>query len=386
MIIAIDGYEANVKERVGIGRYAYEILKHMYEGVMRRETRDKNECKNTFRIYLPSAPLPDMPPETPWWQYRVISPKRFWTFFRLPIALASDFPRADVVFSPTHYIPRFTRLRRVMSIMDLSYLHYRELFRSKDLHQLVHWTAYSVARAAKIMTISEFTKNAIIKAYGVPEERVVVTYPGLSMDSRIESQKSKVIDTYNISSHYILSVGTLQPRKNYVRLIEAFSRFLTSNKQRFGAIDLVIVGKKGWLYDEILAAPSRFGVADRVKFLSFVPDQELAVLYKNALCFALPSLYEGFGLPALEAMAYSVPVVISDVSSLPEIAGKAGIYVDPNDVEVIVKGLLTAVRQRNLIQGKVRIRAGLEQVKKFTWENAARKTLAILEEVGRSNS
>lgn len=382
MIIAIDGYEANEKERVGIGRYAYEILKHMY--FIRSHLASSQGV--TFRIYLPSDPLIDMPKETQWWQYRVISPKRFWTFFRLPLALLTDRPRADVVFSPTHYIPRFTRIPRVMSIMDLSYFHFRKLFRPKDHYQLVHWTAYSVAHATKIITISEFTKNAIIKAYGVVKKHVVVTYPGVTMVSKVESLKSKVTEKYHISKNYILSVGTLQPRKNYVRLIEAFSKFLTSNKQRFGLIDLVIVGKKGWLYEEILAAPSRFGVADRVKFLNFVPDQELAVLFKNSLCFVMTSLYEGFGLPALEAMAYSVPVVVSDVSSLPEIAGKAGIYVDPNDVVSITKGLLSAVRQRNLIQGKVRIRAGLEQVNKFTWENAARKTLVILEEVGRGNS
>lgn len=377
MIIAIDGYEANVKERVGIGRYGYEIVRHLYYG----------RASHEFRIYLPSEPLFDMPKETSWWQYRVLQPKKLWTLFRLPLALASDTPRAQVVFSPTHYVPRFTRVPRVMSIMDVSYLSYPELFRPQDLYQLTHWTAYSVAHAKKILTISEFSRDAIIKAYGVPPERVVVTYPGLTNHkSQITMTKQNITHKYHLADHYILSVGTLQPRKNYVRLIEAFSKFLTSNKQRFGVIDLVIVGKKGWLYDEILTAPSRFGVADRVKFLNFVPDQELAVLYKNPLCFVIPSLYEGFGLPALEAMAYSVPVVISDVSSLPEIAGKAGIYVDPNDVGAIAKGLLTAVRQRNLIQGKVRIRAGLEQVKKFTWENAARKTLVILEEVGRGNS
>ncbi len=374
MIIAIDGYEANEKERVGIGRYAFEILRYLYL---------LNLVHHSYRIYLPSAPLSDMPPETPWWRYRVISPKRFWTFFRLPLALATDQPKADVVFSPTHYIPRFTNTPRVMSIMDLSYLHYRELFRPKDLHQLVHWTAYGVARAAKIMTISEFTKNAIIKAYGVPSNKVVVTYPGLSNHkSQITMTKQNLTRKYHLSDHYILSVGTLQPRKNYVRLIEAFSKFLKENKQKFGSIDLVIVGKRGWIYEDILAAPARYGVAGRVKFLDFVPDQELAVLYKNALCFVTASLYEGFGLPALEAMAYSVPVVVSGVSSLPEIVGKAGIYVDPNDTTSIAEGLLTAVRQRNFIQGKVRIRAGLEQVNKFTWENAAKKTLEVLEEVG----
>lgn len=192
---------------------------------------------------------------------------------------------------------------------------------------------------------------------------------------------SNVWERYGIQKHYILSVGTLQPRKNYVRLIEAFSRFLTLNKQKFGSIDLVIVGKKGWLFEEILAAPKKYGVTDRVKFLDFVPDEELAALYEHALCFALPSLYEGFGLPVLEAMARKVSVVVSRVSSLPEIAGDAAVYVDPESVESIAHGLLTAVRQRNLMQGRRRVQKGLAQVKKFTWEAAAKQTLKVLEDV-----
>ena len=383
MIIAIDGYEANVKERVGIGRYAYEILKHMFEEVKSRKSKVESEDKINFRIYLPSVPLPDMPKETDWWQYRILQPKKLWTLFRLPLALSADQPRADVVFSPTHYIPRFTRLRRVMSIMDVSYLHYPELFRTGDLYQLTHWTAYAAFHAERILTISEFSKNAIIKAYGLAPEKVVVTYPGLSMESKVKSEKSKVIEKYHVSKNYILSVGTLQPRKNYVRLIEAFAKFLKANKQRFGEIDLVIVGKKGWLYEEIFAAPAKFGIASRVKFLDFVPDETLASFYENALCFALPSLYEGFGLPVLEAMARKVPVVVSRISSLPEIAEKAAVYVNPDDTESITRGLLSAVRDRNLMQGRWRVKKGLEQVNKFTWENAAKKTLEVLEEVGR---
>lgn len=379
MIIAIDGYEANVKERVGIGRYAFEILKHIY--YIRSDLAGSQGP--TFRIYLPSDPLSDMPKEASWWQYYVISPKRLWTFFRLPLALALDRPKADVMFSPTHYVPRFTRVPRVMSIMDVSYIHYPRLFRRDDLYQLTKWTAYSAAHVSRILTISEFSKNAIINGYGVPPGKVVVTYPGLTMNEKGKRKTEINIEKYKISPHYILSVGTLQPRKNYVRLIEAFSKFLALNRQKFRNIDLVIVGKKGWLYDDILAAPVRFGVAKQVKFLDFVPDDDLNTLYKHALCFALPSLYEGFGLPVAEAMTKKIPVVVSRVSSLPEITGKAGIYVDPQDSDTIAKGLLAAVRERNLKQGRWRIQKGLEQVRSFTWEHAAKKTLEVLEDVGR---
>jgi len=386
MIIAIDGYEANISHRVGIGRYAFEIINNIYKAVS-CQLSAVSQKDLIFRIYIPSQPLSDMPKETDWWHYTVASPKQFWTFIGLPARLFLDTPKADVVFSPTHYIPRFTDIPRVMSIMDCSYLVYPKLFKVKDLHQLVAWTRYSVHHTKGILTISEFSRNAIIKAYNVNPKMVNMTYPGVSMESKVipikSGQKSKEFEKYNISKYYILSVGTIQPRKNYERLIEAFSIFLKLNKQRFGNIDLVIVGKKGWLYEAIVNAPKRFGVEKQVKFLDFVPDSDLRILYQNALCFALPSLYEGFGLPVLEAMAHRCPVVISDVSSLPEIAGKAGVYVKPTSIESIAKGLLAAVRERNLKQGKWRIEKGLEQVKKFTWEKAAKKTLEVLIEVGK---
>lgn len=367
MNIGIDGYEANIVWRVGVGRIAHETIKSMYVLL-------KNDSRRTVNVivFLPSPPLPDMPPETDFWTYRVVSPRRLWTFVGLPLAMRKE--HLDVMFSPTHYIPRFTTVPRVMSIMDLSYLKFPQLFKPKDLYQLTRWTAYSVSHAKKIFTISEASKNDIIKEYHVPGDRIVVTYPGFTMTE--ESIRSR-----QVPKNYILSVGTLQPRKNYVRLTEAFSLFLKENRQKFGDLKLVIIGKKGWLYEDILAAPTKFGVADRVQFLDFVPDTELPTFYKHALCFALPSLYEGFGLPVLEAMAYKCPVVVSNVSSLPEIAGKAGIYVDAENAEDIAKGLLTAVRQRNLIQGKNRINAGLSQTKKFTWEKAARQTLKVLENI-----
>jgi len=378
MFIAIDGYEANVGNRVGIGRYAYDILTNMYTISVQNRTKELN-----FRIYLPSNPRNDMPPQSDWWKYVVCHPSNLWTFIGLPLALISENPRSDVIFSPTHYIPRFVSTPRVMSIMDTSYLEFPQMFRRRDLYKLTYWTRYAIEHAKRIFTISEFSKNAIMKAYTLPSQKVIVTYPGLSMSTRLANQAARnIFQTYGISKHYILSVGTIQPRKNYVHLMEAFAKFLTANKQKFGEIQLVIVGKKGWLYDKILEAPSHLGLKGKVKFLHSVPDGDLPQLYQNALCFALPSLYEGFGLPVLEAMAYKCPVVVSNVSSLPEIAGSAGIYVNPQDVDSIAQGLLSAVRQRNLIQGRTRIQKGLTQVKRFTWETAAKKTLEVLTEVG----
>lgn len=379
MLIAIDGYEANEPKRVGIGRYAYEIIKHIY-----LELRTQNSVTRTleFRIYLPGVPGADMPQETEWWRYKVIGPKKLWTFFGLPLHLSTDEPRPSVVFSPTHYIPRFTNIPRVMSIMDLSYLEFPELFKTKDLYQLVNWTKYSVAHAARILTISEFSKNAILKVYDTDKNKVTVTYPGLVELRTQNSMTKNIYIKYQLGKNYVLAVGTLQPRKNYERLIAAFAQVQGGLKQKFGMIELVIVGKKGWLYEDILAAPEKYGVAGKVKFLDFVPDEDLPGLYNQALCFVMPSLYEGFGLPVLEAMANKCPVVVSKVSSLPEIAGKGAVYIDPNDVESITKGILTAVQQRNLMQGKWRIKAGLSQVEKFSWETAAKKTLEVLEKIG----
>ncbi|MBP9814429.1 glycosyltransferase family 4 protein [Candidatus Woesebacteria bacterium] len=373
MILAIDGYEANVASRVGIGRFAYELLVRIEKAV-----REGKTSFSSVRVYLPNAPLPDMPKASRAWEYRVLSPKQFWTIFRLPIALRRDKPFADVVFSPTHYVPRFVPIPRVMAIMDTSYLLYPELFRPADLHKLVHWTAYSAGVASRIITISEYSKRAIIKAYNVANNQVQVVYPGLvQTSSKLTAMKDDVTKKYDISSRFILSVGTLQPRKNFTKLIEAFSQI--SDKE----IDLVIVGKKGWLYEEILQAPKTYGVEGRVKFLEFVPDEDLPALYTQAQCFVLPSLYEGFGLPVLEAMAHSCPVVTSNVSSLPEIAGDAALYIDPENLQSITDGIVLALSQKGTEKEKKRIAEGLKRVKLFTWDKAATDVISLLEQVGK---
>lgn len=373
MILAIDGYEANAGVRVGIGRYAFELINRFAAMQASGDTPF-----DEIRVYLPEEKRTHMPPETARFRYRVCRPKQLWTFVGFPLALRTDAPRVDVVFSPTHYIPRFVTVPRVMAVMDVSYLRYPELFRPQDLHKLVHWTAYSVRHAAAVVTISEFSKNAIIQAYQVAPDRVTVAYPALPDSVRKQHMGTRT-QTAALPKRYILSVGTLQPRKNFSRLIEAFSRL--QDKE----LELLIVGKKGWLYDEILSSPKKFGVEGRVRFLDFVPDEDLPGLYDHAECFALPSLYEGFGLPVLEAMAHGVPVVVSNTSSLPEIAGDAGVYVEPEDVSSIVSGLQRVLSEKGSVRA-ARIARGKARVGAFTWDAAAKRVMDVLVQVGKKGS
>ncbi len=372
MIIAIDGYEANQTRRVGIGEYAYQTLVNLYTQVQKKTTIN-------VRVYLPESPLPDMPKESIRWNYLKKTPKKLWTFGALPAGLMTTFPKADIVFSPTHYIPRFVTIPRVMSIMDLSFLSYPELFKKKDYYQLVNWTEYSVKHARAVFTISEFSRNAIIKQYSYDPERVFVTYPGLTLDKSMRTSVN-IEKKYSLNRPFILSVGTIQPRKNFEKLIEAFSQL--KKKKEYTNLDLVIVGKKGWLFEPILAAPEKFNIKESVHFLDFVPDEDLPSLYKQAECFVLPSLYEGFGLPVLEAMANSCMVVVSKVSSLPEIAGDVGIYVEPDSVESIAGGIEQVFEEKRTKKKEKRIELGLKRVKMFSWEKAAEQTLDILEKVG----
>jgi glycosyltransferase involved in cell wall biosynthesis len=375
MIIGIDGNEANVEKRVGIGEYAFQLLWQL-------ERRKSQEVRHTFMIYLKDKPLSHLPAESKQWQYRVFGPKKLWTQWRLPLDLYTHFPRPDVFFSPTHYAPRFSPVPTVVSIMDLSYLRFPELFAKKDLVQLKQWTDYSVRKATKILTISNASKNDIINAYGVDPSCVVVTHLGIkttiSLTPHIYSM-NELRMKYGVSDQFILFVGTLQPRKNITRLIEAFHRVITSSNQE-DKLQLIIVGKRGWLYDEILAKPKELGIEDRVKFLENVNDEELHLFYKHALCYVLPSLYEGFGLPVLEAMQQGCPVITSNVSSLPEAGGDAALYVNPEDVSDItkkIKDVITDEKLRKQLREK-----GFEQVKKFSWEKTAQETLKVLEEVG----
>ena len=383
MIIGIDGNEANIEKRVGIGRYAFEILRRFAE---KAETSKKFK----FIVYLKSKPLFHMPIISENWKYRILKPGKLWTQWRLPLDLFTSGDMPDVFFTPSHYAPRISPVPTVVSVMDLSYIYFPELFEKNDLYQLQNWTSYSVRRAKKVITISNSSKNDIIKEYKLNPDKIVVTYLSTSRDmgkaNLTNQQMNNILKKYNVSTNFILFVGTLQPRKNIVRLIEAFSIVLKNSQidaKKVEKLHLVIIGKKGWLYDEILSAPKEYDVENKVKFLENVDDTDLEVFYKSARCFILPSLYEGFGLPVLEAMQGECPVITSNVSSLPEAGGDAVLYVDPEDPADIAQKIETLITDEKL--RKELIAKGRRQIKKFSWDRAALETLKVLEEVGGRN-
>lgn len=375
MKIGVNGYEAVIPRfgydkntglplRVGSAEFAFRLIKEFA----------KNNDHNFF-IYTPVEPSKDLPRETNSFKYIVFKSKKLWTMLGLSKKIYKDKNNLDVFFSPTHYLPLFSVVPSVVSIFDLSYLKYPELFKKKDLYQLKIWGRYSIKRAKAVITISESSKNAIIEEYKLASDKVHVVYPGIKeLINNREINMTDLQKKYGIKKNFILFVGTIQPRKNIARMVEAISQI--------PELELIVVGKKGWQYEGILDSPRKFGVENRVKFLEFVPDEELSELYKNAICFVLPSLYEGFGLPILEAMKYGCPVVTSNTSSLPEAGGDAALYFDPEDSSDIsekIKNLLSDDKLREDM-----IEKGYKQAKKFSWEKAAKETLHVLKEVANA--
>jgi len=379
MIIGIDGNEANVTKRVGISEVAFQLLHQFasFEFVKKKGIQ--------FVVYLKDKPLEGMPKESDNLHYRILKPGKLWTQWRLPLDLFLHHPRPDVFFSVTHYAPRLSPVPTVVSVMDVAYIKFPELFNQSDLYQLRNWTAYSVKNAKKVLTISDSSRDDIIKAYKVRNENVITIYPGIKNLTTLEPHvfgMNQLKSKYHISDQFILFVGTLQPRKNIVRLIEAFSK-LGNREQGTGNsnLNLVIIGRRGWQYEEILAAPKKFGVEDTVKFLENVPDEDLEVFYQHAICYVLPSLYEGFGLPVVEAMQRGCPVITSNVSSLPEAGGDAALYVDPENVDDIADKIQKVVSDKKLREEL--IEKGKKQVTKFSWEKAAKETLDVLQQVAK---
>ncbi len=368
MRIWIDGYEANAPQRLGSSQFAFNLIKYL----------EKIDSRNDYTILLPEPPTVEMPKERVGWGYKILKPKRLWTRIALPWALATTKVKPDIFFSPTHYIPQFTKVKRIVSVFDLAFLHFEGMFQKNDLWKLNNWTKYSVENAVQIITISKFSQEDIHKNYGIDNKKITVAYPGYDDKIFKKTDKNKVteiLERYNISGNYIIYIGTIQPRKNLIRLMEAIAKI--------PELKLVIVGKttglgqQGWKYEEILRKPKELKVEDRVIFTGYIPTEDMPSLISGAKAFVLVSLWEGFGIPVLEAMACGTPVITSNVSSLPEVVGSAGLLVDPKSVDQIEQAIRTIVFDVKLRDKKSRM--GLQQVKKFSWEKMAKIILKTFE-------
>lgn len=361
MNIGVDGNEANVKNRVGSGQYALAMI------------REFSKVKNhQFAVYLKEKPLPDLPKETDTFKYKIFGPKKLWTQFALPRELTFG-KKPDIFLTLGHYGPRFSRVPYVATIFDLSYLHYPKLFNKDDLYQLTNWSRYSIKKSKHILAISSATKADIVKSYDVNASKITVTHMGYNQGLFNPQTKVKVEKTkakYKIDGEYIIFAGTLQPRKNIKRLIEAFGQIK-------GEAKLVIVGKKGWMYSDIFEKVKELKLQSKIIFTDFVPEEDLSALISGAKVYVLPSLYEGFGIPVIEAQACGTPVVVSNTSSLPEVVGNSGIKVDPNSTKSVKDGIEKLLNNPTIRADLVK--KGFKNAHSFSWQKCAQETLKVVE-------
>ena len=313
------------------------------------------------------------------WKPTRLSPRwlaRLWHRAHIPVPVEIFVGGVDL-YHATDFVlpPTLPCTKALLTVHDLSYVRVPEAASPGLKAYLDRVVPASVARADFVVADSQATKDDLIDLYRVSESKVSVLLSGV--DSRFRREKdAKVLLTtrtrYKIGmSPYIFSVGTVQPRKNYGRLIQALALLRVSGYD----IDLVIAGGRGWLEDPIYATINTTGMQDHVHFIGFADEADLPALYSAAYCCALPSLYEGFGLPILEAMACGTPVITSNISSLPEVAGDAAITVDPYNLDAITDAIKHLLDDTSLYQAYVQ--KGYERAKQFTWDNSARQLREI---------
>ena len=372
MKIAININELTLKQNTGVKVYTREIVRALgqvdkeneYILYCRRDTKFCVPTNNNFKLKTSKSSLP------------------FWTYTKFPREIKKDKP--DVLFMPiqsTPFLKKPKGIKLVITVHDLAFLLFPKHFTFKDRFLLNFHTKRAVQMADRIVVPSKATKNDIIKFYGVDGNKIKVIYHGVGT-------RQCLVPTVMVNNPYILFVGSIQPRKNIVGLIEAFEKiknppnplFQRGNKipplkKGVRGIKLIIAGAKGWLSDEIYKKAKESKFSDDIIFKGSVSDDELDDLYKNAAIFVLPSLYEGFGLPVLEAMSYGIPCVISDNSSLSEIAGDSALLVDaynPNDIAEKINVLLNDEKLRRDLSHR-----GVENAGKFSWIKAAEKTVEV---------
>ncbi len=302
-----------------------------------------------------------------------------WEFFLLPRSLRKR--GVDLFHGPAFMAPPFQRgFRSIATIHDLVAFHHPKTIPTKYAFYMRFLISLMIRKASGIITDTEVIRREIIDVFHVDENKVYavpIAVSDLFRPIRDPERIRKVKDQFGIRGRYFLHVGNIEPRKNLASLFLAFKRIRDKIRKDY---QLVVVGKKGWLYGDIFKTLRESGLSDDVIFTGYVSEADIPVLYSGADFFVFPSVYEGFGLPVLEAMRCGTPVVTSHVSSMPEVAGDAALYVDPGSVEDISEKILKIAYDDTL---KETLREkGFVQASKFTWEKTARETLKVYEAVG----
>jgi glycosyltransferase involved in cell wall biosynthesis len=415
MRIGID-YTSAATQGAGIGRYTRELMRALLAlpsdnryafFYASRQRIDESKIQN------PKSKIHRLPFHDKWLM-------RVWHRLRIPIPVELIVGPIDLFHSPDFTLPpTLPGVPTLLTVHDLSFIRDPDSAWPSLRAFLNKAVPRSVKRATHVLADSQATKDDLIELFGAPAEKITVLYSGV--DARFAfvrdpAESDRVCAKYQLPRPFILSVGTLQPRKNYGRLIEAFAEVVKRPAQRApaprtgrepnlaeaksknavgrddshpstprrsaqDAYHLVIAGGKGWLTESIFEQVKRSGLEGRVHFPGFVDDADLPALYSAADLFAYVSLYEGFGLPLLEAMACGTPVIGSNTSSLPEVIGNAGLQVDPRSVDDIAHAMQQMIDQPELRERAIGL--GVERAKLFTWDKAAQQLLAIYEQVAK---
>lgn len=369
MKIAFDVSDVCTNRADGTTRYTRALLHHFPTLTASHSWQYCAPCQS--QVCFANQPLPSMVRwnASPW--------PKYWTQLRLPFDLYAIKP--DVLFMPIQQIPylRPRRMKTVAVMHDLAIHYYPEQFPRKDWALLHLFSAYVARNADHIIAVSQATASDIEAFYG-RTKNVHVIHHGVDHDQfyvppAIQKQQAQqeLVKYYPVTSNpYLLYVGQIQPRKNIERLVEAFEQLA----DEYPSLHLLIAGSHGWKQQPIIQRIQASSRSSAIHLIGRVPDTLLPALYWNAQAFVLPSLYEGFGMPILEAMASGCPVVTSTTSSMPEISGKAAVLVDPLSAHRIATGIRTALTDRESWHKK-----GIEHVRQFSWEKTARETLKVLE-------
>ena len=365
MIAGIDASRAVTSQRTGTEAYAY----HLIEALLRQT--EKSDWR--LRLYFNHPPPPDLFPTYSHVSWRIIPFPRLWSHARLAAELHSHPPH--IFFTPAHVIPVSYRGRSVATIHDLAYEFFPQAYRAGQRLYLRWSSRHNAQRSHLIIAVSAATKRDIERCYQIDAGKIRVIYSGApQIQPPNRRQIAQTRQKYNLNAPFMLSVGSIQPRKNLVRLIQAFAKLDEPRP------NLVIAGKIGWRAQPILDAINELpaAIARQIILPGFVPEQDKASLIAAAELLLYPSLYEGFGFPILEGQALGVPVLTAQNSSLPEIAGDGAMFVEAEHVDSIVAGIRQILSDSSL---RSRLKqAGRANAAKFGWEQCAQQVWKLLQE------